>query len=123
MRTLLILVPLIASAAFAGKCHRMTNEELSSIQEYNWKSTHQMLLVQSGVLCDGAIFYNFTVKGFHGCYSEIGDRATRILEGRTFSGRKEMTFDEFGLPEKTTTIERNRKTCEELYAEFKRKAR
>lgn len=123
MRKLIILVPLIASAAFAGKCQRMADDEISSTQENLWKSTHQVVLVQSGVQCDGAIFYNFTVKGFHGCYSEIGDRATRILDGRTFSGRMEVTFDEFGLPEKTTTIERNKKTCEELYAEFKRKAR
>ena len=101
----------------------MTDDEISSTQENLWKSTHQVFLVQSGVLCDGAIFYNFTAGGFRGCNSEVGNQATRILEGRTMSGRIEVTYDEFGMPEKTTTIERNRKTCEELYAEFKRKAR
>lgn len=101
----------------------MTDDELSSTQERLWKSTHQVFLVQSGVLCDGAIFYNFTAGGFRGCNSEVDTRATRIVEGRNFSSRIEVTYDEFGMPEKTVTIEQNRKTCEELYAEFKRKAR
>lgn len=123
MKKLLILVPLIAAAAFAGNCHRMTDDELSSIQERWWKRIHEVVLVESGVLCDDAIFYNFTVDGFRGCKSEVGDRATRILKGRSFSGRIEVTYDEFGMPEKTVTNEQNRKTCEELYAEFKRKTR
>ena len=101
----------------------MTDDELSFIQEQWWKDTHMVVLVQSGVQCDGAIFYHFTVEGFHGCNSAVGNRATRILEGHTLSGRIEVTYDEFGMPEKTNKIERNKKTCEELYAEFKRKAR
>lgn len=132
MKRVILILALLIMNAYAGKCYRMSNDELHEMESsfgdappfLDGSSVSQKLL--SGVRCENAIFLNMRViseSGLmleSGCISYIGNSADFILAGR-FHYR--AIIDEFGMPIKTMRDMSKNASCEKLYVDFKSKVK
>ena len=114
-RVILILTVLIMNA-YAGNCHRMSNDELREIEFQTWNNYSKSVKGHSGVRCDNARFINVSIMSRSGCMSDIGDTRDIILNGR----HDRVVYDEFGMEIKKDTMSKNA-SCEALYLDFKSK--
>ena len=115
-RVILILTVLIMNA-YAGNCHRMSDDELREIEFQTWNNYSKSVKVHSGVRCDNARFINVSIMSRSGCMSDIGDTRDIILNGR----HDRVVFDEFEMPIKNIDNMSKNASCEKLYLDFKSK--
>jgi len=117
-RVILILTVLIMNA-YAGNCHRMSDDELREIESQTWNNYSKSVKVHSGVRCDNARFINVSIMSRSGCMSDIGDTRDIILNGR----HDRVVFDEFEMPIKNIDNMSKNASCEKLYLDFKSKVK
>ena len=114
MKQVMLILPLLIMNAYAGNCHRMSNDELRELESC-WASVK----VYSGVRCDDDAFINVSVRSKHGCISDIGNTRDFILDGR----HDRVVYDEFGMPIKNIDNMSKNASCEKLYLDFKSKVK
>ena len=119
MKRVVFILPLLIMNAYAGNCHRMSNDELRELESSNWDNSELSVKIPSGVRCDNAVFLNVSMISRSGCISEIGNTRDVILNGR----HDRVVFDDFGMPIKTIDNMSKNASCEKLYVEFKSKVK
>ena len=119
MKRVVFILPLLIMNAYAGNCHRMSNDELRELESSHWDNSELSVKIPSGVRCDNAVFLNVSMISRSGCISEIGNTRDIILNGR----HDRVVFDDFGMPIKTIDNMSKNASCEKLYVEFKSKVK
>ena len=119
MKRAIFILPLLIMNAYAGNCHRMSNDELRELESSNWDNSELSVKIPSGVRCDNAVFLNLSMRSKSGCSADIGNTRDFILNGH----RSRVVFDEFGMPIKTIDNMSKSASCEKLYLEFKEKVK
>ena len=119
MKRVVFILPLLIMNAYAGNCHRMSNDELRELESSNWDNSELSVKIPSGVRCDNAVFLNVSMISRSGCISEIGNTRDVILNGR----HDRVVFDGFGMPIQTIDNMSKNASCEKLYVEFKSKVK
>ena len=127
-RAMLILTLLIINA-YAGKCYRMSDEELRVIEQATWGNAPVSIKIHSGVRCDNAMFLKLSMSSgsvrslMFGCMydivSDIGGTRDIVLDGI----HRRVVFDEFGMKIKDIDYVSKNASCEKLYLEFKAKVK
>ena len=126
MRKIILCVLLFATYIFAQNCHPLSNEKKSYIKDEAWERTHDIVLVQDGVVCDNGMFYNVYFPAQRRLRSACFYENWQLYEQTTifnYNGKHEIVFskyDEFGMLISHTEIVKTSRTCEDLYKQFKK---